>query len=216
MCYFGLLSHEEQTRRFLPYTKQLLLGIGFDMGILGESPGTGFQNMQVQPTAMVSMTVRCRQGPERGGSGQRRRRTGTWLNTGTLTMLRSSCMVKGFTQPRHRHRASGRSAGIRLGSWLILCKGRAQRRWSRWSPTEGACIPTPCLSQEHGRGRQCPAVLCRIVPSPVGVECPLSYHPRPPLPLTQASLPQVMQRIEVHVPAEKAEGLLKSKSLPQG
>lgn len=76
--------------------------------------------MQVQPTAMVSMTARWRQGPVRGGSGQRRRRTGTWLNTGTLTMLRSSCMVKGFTQPRHRHRASGRSAGMRVGSWLML------------------------------------------------------------------------------------------------
>lgn len=82
--------------------------------------GQVLQKMQVQPTAMVSMTARWRQGPVRGGGGQRRRRTGTWLNTGTLTMLRSSCMVKGFTQPRHRHRASGRSAGIRLGSWLML------------------------------------------------------------------------------------------------
>lgn len=82
--------------------------------------GRASQKMQVQPTAMVSMTARWRQGPVRGGRGQRRRRTGTWLNTGTLTMLRSSCMVKGFTQPRHRHRASGRSAGMRLGSWLML------------------------------------------------------------------------------------------------
>lgn len=84
--------------------------------------------MQVQPTAMVSMTARWRQGPARGGSGQRRRRTGTWLNTGTLTMLRSSCMVKGFTQPRHRHRASGRSAGMRLGSWLMLRESRREQR----------------------------------------------------------------------------------------
>lgn len=95
--------------------------------------------MQVQPTAMVSMTARWRQGPVRGGSGQRRRRTGTWLNTGTLTMLRSSCMVKGFTQPRHRHRASGRSAGTRLGSWLMLQEGgREQDSGRKLEPTRHA------------------------------------------------------------------------------
>lgn len=101
-----------------------LLGTGVQGGLS--------QKMQVQPTAMVSMTARWRQGPVRGGSGQRRRRTGTWLNTGTLTMLRSSCMVKGFTQPRHRHRASGRSAGMRLGSWLMLREGKREHRAEGW------------------------------------------------------------------------------------
>lgn len=98
--------------------------------------------MQVQPTAMVSMTARWRQGPVRGGSGQRRRRTGTWLNTGTLTMLRSSCMVKGFTQPRHRHRASGRSAGTRVGSWLMLQAGRREHR-AEGGPGKSKSAPTP-------------------------------------------------------------------------
>lgn len=99
-------------------------------GCFDHQVGLVAQKMQVQPTAMVSMTTRWRQGPGRGDGGQRRRRTGTWLNTGTLTMLRSSCMVKGFTQPRHRQRASGKSAGMRLGSWLMLqgARERAGRR----------------------------------------------------------------------------------------
>lgn len=102
--------------------------------------------MQVQPTAMVSMTARWRQGPGRGGGGQRRRRTGTWLKTGTLTMLRSSCMVKGFTQPRHRHLASGRSAGMRLGSWLMLRGASGRGREVKVGGNEQGRPLGPCLA----------------------------------------------------------------------
>lgn len=128
------------------YKRQPLLFIA----LLGKGVwGVLSQKMQVQPTAMVSMTARWRQGPGRGGGGQRRRRTGTWLNTGTLTMLRSSCMVKGFTQPRHKHCASGRSAGTRLGSWLMLWeRGREHRAERRKiaGRTNRHPSPRPCLS----------------------------------------------------------------------
>lgn len=142
---FGFRTTRSKSKVLL-YKRQPLLFIA----LLGKGVRGGLsQKMQVQPTAMVSMTARWRQGPVRGGSGQRRRRTGTWLNTGTLTMLRSSCMVKGFTQPRHKHRASGRSAGMRLGSWLMLWEGRRERRAERRKISEQTNRhppPRPCLS----------------------------------------------------------------------
>lgn len=139
----------EQTQGFaLERQRLLFIGLGWQRGAGGLGPAP--QKMQVQPTAMVSMTARWRQGPVRGGSGQRRRRTGTWLNTGTLTMLRSSCMVKGFTQPRHKHRASGRSAGMRVGSWLMLQEDRREAGLlvvGCWGAGRGSKLaPPPLLS----------------------------------------------------------------------
>lgn len=145
---FGFGAIRSKSKILLNERQRLLLmGLTWSGSIrraVSGSPQSPVQKMQVQPTAMVSMTARWRHGPVRGGSGQRRRRTGTWLNTGTLTMLRSSCMVKGFTQPRHRHRASGRSAGMRLGSWLMLQEGRREPRVAGVQDRAHLCpSPTP-------------------------------------------------------------------------